>query len=220
MGRNVVIFGTGDFARIAACYLEQDSPHTVAAFTAHAAYIKEPQLLGKPVVPFEELLRSHPPAEYDLFVAVGFKGVNKARAEVFKQCEELGYEFITYVHSGVKLIQPVKLGRNVFIFENNVVQPFVEIGDDAILWSGNHIGHDSTIGEHCFISSHVVVSGHCKVGPYCFLGVNATLRDGLTLGEACVVGAGALILKDAEARSVFKGTPSELAKITSDRLRM
>ena len=36
----------------------------------------------------------------------------------------------------------------------------VRIGNDVVLWSGNHIGHDSTIGDHCFIASHVVVSGN------------------------------------------------------------
>ena len=57
------------------------------------------------------------------------------------------------------------------------MQPFVRIGSNVTLWSGNHIGHDSTVGDHCFISSHVVVSGHVEIGRNCFIGVNATLRQ-------------------------------------------
>ena len=64
------------------------------------------------------------------------------------------------------------------------------------LWSGNHIGHDSTIGDHCFISSHVVVSGHVDVGPSCFIGVNATLRNSIAIGERTLIGAGAVIMKN------------------------
>ena len=33
MAKPVVIFGTGDFARVASVYLAVDSPHEVAAFT-------------------------------------------------------------------------------------------------------------------------------------------------------------------------------------------
>ena len=83
------------------------------------------------------------------------------------------------------------------------MQPFVRIGSDVTLWSGNHIGHDSTIGDHCFISSHVVVSGHVHDRHHCFIGVNATLRNGITIAEYTLVGAGALIMKDTAPRSVY-----------------
>ena len=64
MAKPVVIFGTGDFARVASVYLSQDSPHEVAAFTVHHSYITEPTLLGKPVVPFEELVDRYPPHRF------------------------------------------------------------------------------------------------------------------------------------------------------------
>ena len=56
-------------------------------------------------------------------------------------------------------------------------EPFVTIADNVVLWSGNHIGHHSTIGANCFISSHVVVSGFCRIGEACFMGVNSTVSN-------------------------------------------
>ena len=79
------------------------------------------------------------------------------------------------------------------------MQPFVRIGSNVTLWSGNHIGHDSTIGDHCFISSHVVVSGHVQVGAGCFIGVNATLRNSISIAEYTLIGAGALVIRDTAA---------------------
>ena len=95
----VVIFGIGDFARIAAVYLREDSDHEVAAFTVDEQFIAEDELLGLPVVPFEGLLTTHPPDAYALFVAIGFSRVNKARTEVYHRCKDLGYELISYVSS-------------------------------------------------------------------------------------------------------------------------
>jgi acetyltransferase-like isoleucine patch superfamily enzyme len=72
-----------------------------------------------------------------------------------------------------------------------------------VLWSGNHIGHDTTIGNHCFIASHAVISGGVTIGDYCFVGVNATFRDGVTVAPRCVIGADALIMKDTEEGGVY-----------------
>lgn len=220
MSKPVVIFGVGDFAKTAFVYLTKDSPHPVAAFTAHRQYITQPELMGRPVIAFEDLKATHPPDQYAMFVAAGFGRVNRTRAELYQLAKGAGYELITYVCSKATMWGEVTMGDNCFIFENNVIQPFVAIGNDVILWSGNHIGHDASIGDHCFVSSHVVVSGNTKVGPYCFLGVNSTLRDGITLGESCVVGAGTLVLKDLPALSVVKGEASEISKVTSDKLKM
>lgn len=208
----VVLFGTGDFARIAHVYLTEDSPHDVAAFTVDEAYIEQPTLLGKPVVPFERLTETHPPDQYSMYVAIGFSGVNRVRREIYERVKSLGYELISYVSSEAHLVTGVEIGDNCFIFEANVIQPFVRIGNDVVLWSGNHIGHDSTIGDHCFIASHVVVSGNCTIGDSCFIGVNATFRDGVTVGRECVIGAGALIMKDTAPGDVYsvRGTqPSD-----------
>ena len=154
-----------------------------------------------------------------MLVATGFKGVNRNRAAIYHECKARGYELIRYVCSKAVVWGEVEFGDNVFVFEQNVIQPFVRIGSNTVLWSGNHIGHDATIGSHCFVSSHVVVSGRATVGDYCFLGVNSTLRDGVTLGEGCVVGAGAVVLKDAAPASVLKGTAAELSPVPSHRLK-
>jgi sugar O-acyltransferase (sialic acid O-acetyltransferase NeuD family) len=211
---DVVIFGIGDFGRIAHRYLQADSPHDVVAFTVHRDYMALTELSGLPVVPFEELERLYPPGSVSLLVAAGFSKVNQVRSAIFAECRERGYDFITYASSRAMVWPDVPIGQNTFVFEANVVQPGVEIGDNVVLWSGNHIGHDSVIGDHCFIASHVVISGNCKIGDHCFVGVNATFRDGVTVAPRCVVGAGALIMKDTEEGGVYstRGTQPHALK--------
>lgn len=207
--RDVVLFGTTDFGRVAAAYLSEDSPYKVAAFTVHERFRRDESFAGRPVVPFEKILESHPPDRFAMFVAVGFKRVNAVRKEIYGECKRLGYELISYVNSRATHWGEVAIGDNCFVFENNVIQPFVRIGNDVILWSGNHIGHDSTIADHCFIASHVVISGNVSVGESCFLGVNATVRDGVKIAPRCVIGAGALIMKDTVEGGVYAAKGSE-----------
>jgi acyl-[acyl carrier protein]--UDP-N-acetylglucosamine O-acyltransferase len=84
-----------------------------------------------------------------------------------------------------------------------VIQPHVRIGSDVILWSGNHIGHDSTIEDHVFIASHAVISGNVTIGESTFVGVNATFRDGIRVAPRCVIGAAAVIMKDTAEGGVY-----------------
>ncbi len=200
---DVVIFGAGDYARIASVYLEKDSEHNVLAFAVDGKYRDREELLGKPVLAFDDMQRSHPPDRVKLLVAIGFSGLNRGRTTVYERCKELGYQFITYVNSRAYQWGHVEIGENTFIFEANVLQPFVRIGKNCGLWSGNHIGHDSTIDDHCFISSHVVISGKCRIGHSCFIGVNATFRDGVHVAPRCLIGAGATILKDTQEGEVY-----------------
>lgn len=200
---DVVLFGTGDFAQVACEYLRQDSPHDVVAFTVHERYIEDTELLGLPVLPFERLEELHPPPSCAMFVAVGFSGVNKTRRAMYEECRSKGYELISYVSSKAIHLGEVALGDNSFVFEANVIQPFVRIGSNVIIWSGNHIGHHSRIEDHCFIASHAVISGNVTIGEETFVGVNATFRDGVTVAPRCLIGADALIMKDTEEGGVY-----------------
>jgi sugar O-acyltransferase (sialic acid O-acetyltransferase NeuD family) len=217
--KQVVIFGTTDFAQVAYVYLTEDSPYRVAAFTVHERYIAEPRLFGLDIVPFEEIERRFPPDDHAMFVAIGFKRLNRVRAEMYQACKGKGYSLISYVSSKAVHSGRYEVGENTFIFESNVIQPFVRIGNNVIIWCGNHIGHHVTIGDHCFIASHAVIPGHVTIGENCFVGVNATIRDGVTIAPNCIIGAGAVVLKDTKEGEVYRAVATEPAPYRSDELK-
>lgn len=214
----LVVFGAGDIARLAHFYFSTDSDHEVVGFTVDAQYRTTPEFQGLPLVAVEELPERFPPSDVKMFVALSYAKMNRIRAEKYGQMKALGYELVTYVSTRCSYLSQFPPGDNCFILEDNTVQPYVTIGNDVTLWSGNHIGHDSTIGDHCFISSHVVVSGHVNVGPSCFIGVNATLRNSISIGERTLIGAGAAIMKSTSPGSVYPGPRAERLPRTSDQL--
>jgi sugar O-acyltransferase (sialic acid O-acetyltransferase NeuD family) len=217
--KKAFIFGTTDFAQVAVPYLRDDSDYDVQAFVVNESYITEREILGLPVVAFENVLATHPPREFVAFVGVGYSKVNAVRRKLYDSLKELGYTLPTYIHSTVHRWPETTFGEGSFIFENNVIQPFVSVGNNCVLWSGNHIGHHSKIGNHVFIASHAVVSGRCTIGDNCFVGVNATFRDGITVAPDCVIGAGAILLKDTVAAGVYKAAQTDPAERRSSELR-
>jgi sugar O-acyltransferase (sialic acid O-acetyltransferase NeuD family) len=218
MAKPVVVIGIGDFGRIARFYLEHDSQHRVVAHAVSAAMRDRDEFFGLPVIALDELPKTHPPQEFEVQLGIAYSRVNRNRREMFETAKGLGYRIITYVCSKAITWPDLDVGEGAFIFEANVIQPFVKIGSNTVLWSGNHIGHDSTIGDHVFLASHVVVSGNCRVGDNTFIGVNATLRDGITIGANCVIGAGTLVLNDVPDGTILKGTGSLPLPIDSGSL--
>ena len=213
----VVIFGTGSFAEVAQFLLERDSEHEVVAFTVHESYVTQREIAGLPVVPFEQLADQFPPDAFAMLVAVGYKNVNQLRASIYAEAKSKGYQLISYVSSRCTNWGQ-SIGDNCFIFEDNTIQPFVTIGNNVTLWSGNHIGHDATIEDHCFITSHVVVSGYVRIGTRSFIGVNATLRNSITIAPRTLIGAGAIIMKDTKPNEVYMPERAKLFAKSSDEI--
>ena len=108
---------------------------------------------------FATIEAHHPPAEFDLFVAVGYSRVNGLRELKCLAARAKGYELASYVSPRASVVGNAEIGWNAFVLEDNTIQPFETIGNGVTLWSGNHIGHHARVGDFAFICSHVLVSG-------------------------------------------------------------
>ena len=208
----IIIIGDGETAELAYEYLTHDSPHRVAAFCVEREYVKKKELLGLPVVAFEEVEALYPPATHKAFVAISYTQLNRVRTRLYHATKRKGYECISYVSSRAFVWHNVEIGENCFIMENNVLQYRVRVGNNVVLWSGNHIGHQTVIHDNVFISSHVVVSGYCEVGENCFLGVNSCIADFVKVAKDCLIGMGAVIHKHTEGSKVYIGNPGKPLK--------
>lgn len=215
---NVVVFGTGQWADLAHFYLTHDSPHDVVAFTVNDEYRTSDEHRGLPVVSFERLEETHPPDAFRLFIPISFKRMNHPRSEKYEEAKRRGYQLISYVSSKATTFPDFTCGDNCFILEDNTIQPFVTIGNDVVLWSGNHIGHHTVIKDHVTITSQVVISGACVIEPYTFFGVNATVRDETVVARETLVGAAVAVMKDTKEFEVYRTPPTAPMRYRSDEL--
>jgi sugar O-acyltransferase (sialic acid O-acetyltransferase NeuD family) len=216
----LVVFGTGDIARLAHYYFVHDSTHEVVAFTVDGEYLKESDFLGLPTVEFEKVREVYPPTEYKMFIALSYAQMNQVRAAKYFRAKQMGYELVSYVSSRCTFLSDTPVGDNCFILEDNTVQPFVKIGSNVTLWSGNHIGHDSVIEDHCFLASQIVVSGRVRVRSYSFIGVNVTIRNAITIAPHSLLGAGAIIMKDTVEHGVYVPNRTELFPKKSSDIKL
>jgi sugar O-acyltransferase (sialic acid O-acetyltransferase NeuD family) len=205
----IIIFGLSDLSELAHYYFTHDSDHEVVAFSVNKKYLEKKEFLGLPVVPYENIENALPPNDFKFFAPLTGRNMNKNRENIYIEVKQKGYELVSYISSKATVWPGAKIGDNCFIFEDNTIQPFTTIGNNVVLWSGNHIGHHGHINDHVFFTSHVVLSGHCNVDSYCYFGVNSTIKDGLHIAEGSLVAMGANLTKDTEAWGVYMGNPAK-----------
>ena len=203
MSKPLVIFGISSFAEIADFYFTHDGGRNVVAFTLSDDHFDGREFSGRPTVPFSQIEKHYPSSDFDMFIAIGYSKLNTVRERIFHEAKNKGYALATYLCSRSTHWGDTKIGENCFILEDVSIQPFVSIGDNTVIWSGNHIGHHVCIGSHCFITSHVVISGLVKIGDFVFLGVNSTIGEGIEIANKTIVGAGALVLKSTEEGETY-----------------
>lgn len=213
--KRIVVFGAGETANLAYEYFTHDSPYEVVAFAVDAAFKKEDAFRGLPVVASEDVVRMFPPSDFGAFVALASGELSYQRTRLYRRVRTTGYRCVSYVSSHAFVWWNAKIGENCFILENNVLQPFTEIGNNVVLWSGNHVGHQSKVGDNCFLTSHVVISGFCSIGHNTFMGVNSCVADHVSIGSDNFISMGTSLNKSTGDNEIYRGNPAVRMRISA-----
>ena len=205
--KKLVIFGDSLFAEVAYECFARDSEYEVVGFAVEQAYLKKNMLFGLPVVAIEQVAKIFSPESHDVYVAIVYTQLNRLRSRLMHIAEQHSYKLATYISSNAFVWPNTVLGKHCFIFEFCVVQPFVKIGDNTILWSGTHIGHHSTIGNNVFIA-RAIVAGNCNIGCNSFIGANTTVANDVTIGEDCFLNLATVVTKSLDSNRMYRGNPA------------
>ena len=206
--KKIIIFGTGEIAELAFFYIKNDSDFEVVAFTADKKFINSDKFLGLPLIPFDKIKEKYSPNNFDMHVALSYGKLNETRKKKYFEAKEKGYNLISYISSKSVYWSDLSIGDNCFILENQTIQPTVKIGNNVMIWSGNHLGHGCEIKDHCYLSSHICISGHTVIGEQCFIGVNSTFKDFINIGKKVFVTMDASVKSDIPDGSVVLGSKS------------
>jgi sugar O-acyltransferase (sialic acid O-acetyltransferase NeuD family) len=213
----LIIFGCGRGADVAARYFANDSAHEVCGFAVGAPYLASDSFRGLPLADFDSVEQQFPPADFQMFIPLGFQKMNDLRAEKYAAAKQKGYTCASYVSSKVATHDTLRVGENCFILENNTINFDVRIGNNVVIWSACQIGDQSVIGDHVWISSHAALAGEVTIGEYSFLGVNSTVSNYVKVGKKNYIGAGAFIAQDTVENGVYVIEGTKRFKMESDQ---
>jgi acetyltransferase-like isoleucine patch superfamily enzyme len=61
--------------------------------------------------------------------------------------------------------------------------------------------------ENC-VPFSVTISGYCEIGENSFLGINCCIADYKKIAADCIIGAGAVVIKDTQKGNTYAGNPA------------
>lgn len=138
----------------------------------------------------------------DIIVAIG----NAKIRERFQQ-QINPDQLPVLIHSNAYLAENVEIGKGTVVVAGAVINPGAKIGAGCIINTGSSVDHDCVISDFVHISVGVHVAGMVKIGNRTWIGAGATVNNNLNICGDCMVGAGAVVIKDIKEPGTYIGVP-------------
>lgn len=113
----------------------------------------------------------------------------------------------------IRFSRYVSIGNNSSIGDNSYISGKVVIGNNVMIAPAvsfiamNHVFDD----ENPLITTGAIRE-KIEIKDHCWIGYGAIILAGVTIGEGCIVGAGAVVVKDIPPLCVVGGVPARILK--------
>lgn len=203
IGKNkLIIIGAGGHGRVVADIAMKMNRWQQIVFLDDDEKVKSSMgldVIGKSRDAFEHI------AEYDIFVALGS---NKAREKMQNQLEMAGASIPTMIHPSVIIGEKVNIEYGTVLMGGAIINCCSKIGKGCIVNTGATIDHDNEIEDYVHISPGAHMAGTVRVGRSTWIGIGSVVNNNVNIIGGCIVGAGAVVVKDITEVGTYIGVPA------------
>lgn len=84
------------------------------------------------------------------------------------------------------------------------------VGDDCLLMTGAHVGHDARLGNRVILANQVAIAGHCVLGDDVIVGGLSGIHQFVRIGRGAIIGAVTMVTNDVMPHGLVQGPRGEL----------
>jgi UDP-N-acetylglucosamine acyltransferase len=84
------------------------------------------------------------------------------------------------------------------------------VGDDCLIMTGAHVGHDAQIGNRVILVNQVAIAGHCVLGDDVIVGGLSGVHQWVRIGHGAIIGAVTMVTNDVLPYGLVQGPRGEL----------
>ena len=206
-----IIIGAGTYGEVYLAYLHEAGVNIVG-FLDDDPRFEGKEVRGIPVLGPVSLLDSLKKT-HGVEAVYCPLGNNKLRVEFLTRARKIGYETPNFIHPNALISPNVTIGNGVYILRGTTIVPYAVIKDFVMISMGVHLAHHSILDEGTFLSTGCNYGASIHAHNYAYCGINSTIMTGIhDLGENCLVGAGAVVIRDVPANAVVAGVPAKIIK--------
>ncbi len=84
------------------------------------------------------------------------------------------------------------------------------VGDDCLLMTGSHVGHDATLGNRVILANQAAIAGHCQLGDDVIIGGLSGVHQWVRIGHGAIIGAVTMVTNDVLPHGLVQGPRGDL----------
>jgi UDP-N-acetylglucosamine acyltransferase len=79
------------------------------------------------------------------------------------------------------------------------------VGDDCLIMTGAHVGHDAQLGSRIVLANQVAIAGHCIIGDDVVIGGLSGIHQFVRIGHGAMIGALTMVTNDVIPYGLVQG---------------
>jgi UDP-N-acetylglucosamine acyltransferase len=84
------------------------------------------------------------------------------------------------------------------------------VGDDCLLMTGAHVGHDAMLGNRVILANQAAIAGHCHIGDDVIIGGLSGVHQWVRIGHGAIIGAVTMVTNDVLPHGLVQGPRGDL----------
>ena len=164
------------------------------------------ECMGFPIIGLSKDLKNLDDGNTDFVIGIGNNTIRKMIAEKYN------VNWVTIVHPSAQIAINVSIGKGTVVMAGAVVNVCSSIGEHCIINTCAVVEHDNVIENYVHISPNSALGGTVCIGECTHIGIGATVINNIDVCGDCIVGAGAVVIKDIKNTGIYVGVPARNIK--------
>lgn len=158
--------------------------------------------IGFPVIGKCSEIEAFDDGNTDFIIGIGSNATRKLIAGKYN------VNWSVLIHPSAQIAFNASVGKGTVVMAGAVVNACAAIGEHCIINTSAVIEHDNVIKDYVHISPNVALGGTVHIGDRTHIGIGATVINNTEICGDCIVGAGAVVVKDIKDSGIYIGVPA------------
>jgi sugar O-acyltransferase (sialic acid O-acetyltransferase NeuD family) len=207
----LILVGGGGHCKSCIDVIEQEGKYAIQGIVDEKEKPGQ-KILNYPVIGNDSMLRELIDKGNYFLITVGQIKSAAIRVRLFEQLKSAGAKLATVISPTAHVSVHSVLEEGCIVMHGVFINAGAKIGSNVILNTNSVIEHDAEIANHVHISTAAVINGSVKIGKEVFIGSNSILVNNIEIAGKSVIGAGSVVVNSIIKRGTYAGNPCRLIK--------
>ena len=198
----LIIIGAGGHGKVIADSALKNGYTNISYIDDHT----KGDVMGFPIIGTSKDIECFNDGNTDFIIGIGNNDIRRTIAETYN------VNWVSIVHPSAQIAFNVEIGKGTVVMASAVVNVCATIGEHCIINTGAIVEHDNVIENYVHISPKVALGGTVRIGSLTHVGIGATVKNNTGICSGCIIGAGAVVVKNICEQGTYVGIPMRKIK--------